>query len=452
MTPLYQKIVQDGHYEVIKSYQEKDSLVKDVVREIYHAIKSVAGDGAANQVHFNGLDNMHEFISPDLIPALQSLLDEKLKHLMLKATKSFAQEKLGLTEEFYLDLKVISRIKFPFEVARKSKVSYFDYAAANGRTTFQKPPEVTAGYHRNLPFPAWNHGPHADSWFGHSYDGINLWWAIAGVTEESGMTFYPDFVGEELPVIDEPPYLEKDYPLPKPVLFNLSAGEVIAFNSDTLHGSRVNTSGKTRVSLSTRINPLAPRFNLQQFRHVQYWVKSVDLENMLRYAVPTGEQSHRFDSAFDQKSNPYITVVKKEDPGTCEGVKGNSCKMKGDFQLPVMRIDVWGDDGRVCLGKDLTGQLVVYVGKERIIVNRTPKGLRALLGICPHVGYELNGHDDEKLYCNGHGLAFDWDTGQSGCPLYKVKTYSVEENETGTWLSRKREGDIEAVPLVSTGV
>lgn len=440
---LYKQIVSNGDYQVVETYAGKDAMVEFVTSALIEAIESVAGEATAKALRAAGAEHMHEFVDPDMVTNLQTILDDKLKAPLLRITKSLAKESLGLGDDFYLDLKVISRIKFPFEVARKSKVGYLDYAKEQGRTTFQKPPELTIGYHRNLPFPAWAHGPHADSWFGHSYDGINLWWAIAGVTEESGMTFYPDYVGDDsLPVIEEPPYLVKDHPLPKPVFFNLNPGDVIAFNSDTLHGTRVNFSGKTRFSLSTRINPEAPRFNLEQFRHVQYWVKSDDLEKMLGFAVPTGEQSLRTDSAFDMKSNPHITIAKKEDKGTCEGVFGNSCKKSLVIPSAKVVFETW-EDGQVCLGDvhklDENEKLLVQVGKENIVVARTSKGLRALAAICPHIGYNLGygGHDDAHVYCNGHGLAFDWDTGKSGSELYKVKTYSVEETKNGIFLFSK---------------
>lgn len=443
---LFKEIINNGHYQTIRSYSGKNALVELTTKHTIETIEFVSGKEIAESVKKYGLERMHEFVNPDSIQTIQSILGERLKKPLLKLTKQFSKENMGLGEEFYLDLKVIARIKFPFEVARKSKVSYLDYSREQGRQTFEKPPELTSGYHRNLPFPAWAHGPHADSWFGHSYDGINLWWGIAGVNEESGMTFYPEYVGSEtLSVIDEPPYLAKDNPLTKPVFFNLDPGDVIVFNSDTLHGTRVNHSGLTRVSLSTRINPNMPRFNTEQFRHIKYWVKASDLEKMLEHALPTGEQSHRLtDNGFDITSNPYIYIAKKEDPGTCDGIYGNTCKKTASVFLKSIKLDEpASSDIQINIAPSdqlkMDEKLLIEIGHEKIVIARTSRGLRALTAICPHIGYNLaaGGHTDSVIFCNGHGLAFDWDSGLSGCSLYKVKTHVVEEINGQIYLMRE---------------
>ena len=36
-------------------------------------------------------------------------------------------------------------------------------------------------YFKNLPVPCYGHSPHRDTWFGHTYGALNLWWSISGV-------------------------------------------------------------------------------------------------------------------------------------------------------------------------------------------------------------------------------------------------------------------------------
>lgn len=421
---LASSIIGDGVYHVVSAYSGKETLV-DLVRNELRAV--VRGLGVECD---SDLTKLHKTVSPDLIPEMQERLEESLKPHMLRLTRDFGREKLGLSD-FYLDLKVIARIKYPFAVARRSTVSYLDYSKSKGRTSFAKPPELTIGYHHRLPFPAWAHGPHSDSWFGHSYDGINLWWGIDGVTSGTGMTFYPDYVGaDDLPVVDEPPYLVRFHGLPKPVFFDLDPGDVIAFNSDTLHGTRVNESDLTRISLSTRINPRRPRFNLNQFRHVKYWVKAADVDAMLERAVPTGEQSHRIgESGFDPKVNPFIYVAEKKDEGSEEGVFGNTCKKSA--HLPPLRKFNFREVAVAELTEAIAEneQILVSTPKLKIVVARIKGQLHALAAICPHVGYSLAGagHDDEAIYCPGHGLAFRWADGTTARGQFKVKTYPVTE-------------------------
>lgn len=441
--PFYKEVIEQGAYKVVTDWSKKDELIQYIKDEALKVIGAVAGEGAAKGVQENGLTAIHKFVSPDYRVDIQDRLAEAIKVRMLEYTLDFSREALGLKGDFYMDLMVIARVHFPFEVAKKSSMSYLDYSAKRGRTSFQVPPEKTSGFHKDLPFPAWAHGPHADSWFGHSFDGINLWWGIDGVTERSGMTFYPDYVGDNaIPVHDEPPYLAKDFPLPKPVFFDADPGAVIVFNSDTLHGTRVHSADVTRVSLSTRINPLKPRFNEEKFRHVKLWLRTQDIPKFVEAAktaaLPNIEESHK-DAAKAGKGFAVENLIfnaSKEDFGNEEGVLGNTCKKKLSLVLRVLDAAIdennvinLGLSDRVELGE----KVLVRAGNQQIALARTKSGLRALSAICPHVGYNLaaGGHDDEKVFCNGHGLGFDWATGRSECSGFAAQTYRVLDSDSG---------------------
>lgn len=436
VAPLYQRIIETGDYKVETSCSIKKEVVSYIENELFDLIETTSGKDIADNVRKNGLSSMHKFVSPDSVIELQDKLSERIKLRMLNYTAHVASESLGLGKDFYLDLMVISRIKFPFEVSRKSTMSYMDYSKWRGRTTFAKPPEMTSGYHKNLPFPAWAHGTHADSWFGHSFDGINLWWAIDGVTKESGMTFYPDYIGDNTyPLHEEPPYLSKEFALPKPVFFDLNPGDIILFNSDNLHGTRVNVSDVTRVSLSTRLNPNRPRFNPDQFRHVKLWIHSSNLDAFTKSSgkIPTIEESHRLGG--EDQDNKLIFTAPKEDVGI-NGVFGNSCKKSA--RIPITVIEVSGS-GKVRIGNSndfkLGQKTLIKVSDKEVVVARTTTGLHAISAKCPHVGYNLayGGHDDESIYCPGHGLSFHWETGE-GCGRFRVKKYNVYEIKNNIYI------------------
>jgi hypothetical protein len=104
--------------------------------------------------------------------------------------------------------RLILRINFPYEVARKASaaaenpgigrisVALRDVAKARRVTDPVYDPK---GYHKGHPPAAWAHGPHIDSWAGHSKDGLNIWWAIGPVPAEAGMVLYPELAGKTLP-------------------------------------------------------------------------------------------------------------------------------------------------------------------------------------------------------------------------------------------------------------
>lgn len=430
---MYRRIVEQGEYKVFNSYPIKSEFVSFIETELVSIIESF-DKLAADAVRRDGLTSMHLYVSPDKVIELQDKLSERIKVRMLGYSARVAREVLNMGEDFYLDLMVISRIKFPFDIARKSTLSYMDYSKYRGRTNFTKPPEMTSGYHNNLPFPAWCHGTHADSWFGHSFDGINLWWGVAGVTKESGMTFYPDYIGSNTyPLHEEPPYLAKEFPLPKPTFFDLDPGDLIAFNSDTLHGTRVNHSPYTRVSISTRLNPKRPRFSPHQFRHVKLWVHSSNLKAFTEasvHGVPSIEDSHRIHGSSQSPLDEFIFVAPKEDSGN-----GNTCKKT--LPLEVQVIEALGN--RVNVDLPVGKKVLVKLSGRDVVLSRTTKGLRAVSARCPHVGYNLayGGHDDDSIYCPGHGLAFDWNTGESACG-FRVRTLSVHEDSDGIYITDPR--------------
>jgi nitrite reductase (NADH) small subunit len=78
----------------------------------------------------------------------------------------------------------------------------------------------------------------------------------------------------------------------------------------------------------------------------------------------------------------------------------------------------------------------VTVGGRRIAVFRTPEGLRAIDGACPHAGGPLADGivADRCVTCPLHGLRFDLATGEGSTPDARVTVYEVEERNGGLWL------------------
>lgn len=460
---VFSEIVGKGQYFVFRSYSFHEELAEVMKEHVFLATEEVCGADVGKLVRSHGLSQMHKFVSPDFIIDIQDVASQNMKRDMLKYSGRFAKECLGLESDFYLDMQTIARVKFPFEVARKSTVSYLDYSKKKGRTSFKKDPAITSGYHGNLPFPAWCHGPHSDSYFGHSYDGINLWWAIDGVTEETGMTFYPQIICDSgIPLFDEPPYLSQGVPTPKPVFFDLQPGDVIAFNSDTLHGTRVNLSDTTRVSFSTRLNAMRPRFDGKNFRHVKYWLHSSELPKLdsdRSVVLPSNENCGSLDSRQapeGMRAELDILEIPQEDPGGADGKKGPAFQTHYHAERLVREIPLsMVDEPRIEIGSvsELkVGQkmLVRFSDAKEVLVVHSTEGLSAVSPKCPHLGYPLidAAQEGEKLFCAGHGIAFDVVTGKSGCSLFKLHTYQVIEEQGQMILYTKKRsvnGEISSV-------
>ena len=55
-----------------------------------------------------------------------------------------------------------------------------------------------------------------DTWYGHSYDGINLWWSIDGVNEDNTIILYPEMFGRALKYDPVSMYIAPGVSLPRP--------------------------------------------------------------------------------------------------------------------------------------------------------------------------------------------------------------------------------------------
>ena len=135
--------------------------------------------------------------------------------------------------------------------------------------------------------PARAHGPHVDTWYGHSYDGMNLWWSIDGVNADNTVILYPEMFGRPLKYDPKSMYVAPGVPLSKPHHVEMCPGQLLIFNPETLHGTQVNVSNDTRIALTTRLNPGQPRFNDDAPFNFEHWFVSTDLERRRFFVLVT---------------------------------------------------------------------------------------------------------------------------------------------------------------------
>ena len=436
------RLLNEGAFYVLDDYAMRGEMYPRVVETFLEGIGQSAGRACRDRVAEAGRGQMHRHFPVEEVLLLEDYLLRQLRNDLYYWSYRVGREDLALAGTFYVDYLIVIRIHYPFAVARqarhvkhppkplKEKARLILAAARNWRllanllarrfrAAYQKPLRSDAnafnpaGYHKGLPDPARSHGPHVDTWYGHSYDGVNLWWAIDGVNEDNTVILYPDLFGHPLPFDPRSMYVAPGVSLPRPVKPALAPGQLLVFNPETLHGTQVNISDSTRVVVSTRLNPDVPRFDAHAPFHFEHWFSSQDLQqrrfSRIRAFARTKYQGRR------REVPPRSPLTHTPPPLECPG--------KASPEAPI----------RVCSAAELdrAGRLAVNLENARLVLVRWSGGVRAYSRICPHLGIDLADgcHDGDQMYCPGHGIAFSVADGSSRCPAFRLRSYHAFERD-----------------------
>lgn len=432
--PPYRRVIESGEILTFSTFPGKDETYAMAREALLEAARLCAGPEAAASIAREGLDQFHKFVSPDLVPFVDRYLTKSaVKKRFLELVADFGRSTLDINDEFYVDDTVVFRVHFPYEVGKHSKLQRAVYRAVNlnniadaenevakAYAEFRDKPlqpadEATARYHGNLPVPAWVHGPHKDTWFGHTFEAMNLWWSLSAVTEKTGVIFYPDLFGIDSPHLPKPAYIAPGTPLPKPMKTAMGDGDMLVFNSDHLHGTHLNISDTTRIVFTGRINPKKPTFYRDTMEaEYPHWHLASDLLS----GHPDDIKEFR---RRDNYGRPAKASYKRRITSHKQIVINR--RLANEAAVPVCNVDDL-NIGEKCL---------VRFEDVQVILARTDKSWRAVSAICPHVGINLiDGYnDDEVIYCPGHGVAFDLKTGQSECASLMLRSFTVSVDAAG---------------------
>ena len=391
-------------------------LHRRIADEIVRAAAATAGPGAAATLQSRGLAAFHTVVDAVHIGGIRDRVLDTVRQDLLRLAAAVGREVMGWTDDFYVDDYLILRINFPYDEARKA-----DPRAENpgiGRLSPQvrdvaKSRKVTdvvyapKGYHQNQPPASWAHGPHVDSWSGHSRDGVNLWWAITDVPPEAGMALYPELSDRQLRCDRRSLYLAAGYPLPKPTFVPLAAGEMFVFDPECLHSTSLNTTSATRVAVSARLNAAKPTFDAACFYAREFWHTASNVE--------AGHCDRVMHLRREDHLAPDRVMPLPEPPPP----------------VPVVRIGAPATPGpvRVCAAHALPqgSRMLVEFSDCRVLMVHTASGIRAFIASCPHVGADLTDGaiDDHRIYCPGHATAFDLHDGSSACASLTLQMWNV---------------------------
>ena len=444
-------LLREGRYFVASEFALRRELYPKVIAAFLAAVEELEGRACREKVAADGLGKIHLHFPVEKVVLLQDRVLKKLRTELYYWSYRVGVEDLDLRDEFFVDHLILVRVHYPFLVARtaraiaqppiawgeKARAAWADlrswhmlvgrladfghWAAGRlGRDAEALRYDVVAHHHRGLPAPARSHGPHIDTWYGHSYDGINLWWSIEGVNPDNTVILYPETFGHPLAYDPRTMYLAPGIPLPRPVKVDLARGDLLLFNPEMLHSTQVNISDETRIALTTRINPRTPRFNPNAAFHFQHWRSSRDLARRRFARIHTfPKRKFRGEPTPPERLAPLVQ---------------RTIRVRRSERLGVVPV-------AVCASRELRGgdKVAVDLANAKLLLYRGPRGLSAFQRNCPHLGVDLNDghHDGVEVFCPGHGIAYSLEDGASPCSAFALRRYQIFERDGSVFVAAR---------------
>ena len=438
-------ITKEARHYLLDAHALKSELMAKIDKAFHEGIEKFSGPEIRRLVERDGLRNIHLHFPVEKVRLLEHYLLEVLADDLYYWSYRVGRDTLGIQNEFYIDHLIVMRIHYPHLVARKAKAEailappyptrermrlgmaalrnpkMLGYAVSRAvakkleaRRAKKSHAYDAKATHGNIAIPARAHGAHVDTWYGHSYDGINLWLSIDGVDEGNTVILYPGMFGQEVKFDPVSMYLAEGQATTRPLKYAMDPGQLLVLNPEMLHGTQVNISDQTRVALTTRINPHKPRFAKEAPFHFEYWYSSTDLEKKRWGRMSVFPHKEYLGQPSWTTGQPY----KHENM--------ISRQIDAKLELGGAAVDVGAiDEMRPGL------RLSVDLQNAKAMIWNTKDGLKAYSRKCPHMGIDLvDGFQDGKeAFCPGHGMPFDIATGKSPCEAFKLRQYTAyEEN------------------------
>lgn len=450
-------IVFEGKVEICDDYAQKDEILAKIHDAFHAGVEAFAGVEARRAVEREGLRSLHRHLPPAKVSLLEDFVNKRIRDDLYYWAYAVGHETIGLPDPFYVDLLIVLRIHYPHIVARDGGPAErppYDWrdrgrmvlAGLRNPSIFLN--QVTrrirkrakirehqiaydgASFHGDLPTLARAHAAHVDTWYGHSYDGFNVWLSIDGVNKDNTVILYPELFGHKVDFDPKSMYLKPGINLPKPTKVELKPGQLLLFNPEMLHGTQVNISDQTRVALTIRINPNVPRFNDDAPFNAEHWYSSVDIarRRLTHMSLFPANRFHGEPTVADAPVKP--------DPRT--------------HLVSLSNAGAPGEDVVLAKSSDLKAgeKLGVDAPGLKLFLVRTPQGIRAYDRRCPHRAVDLidGAHDDSQIFCPGHGIAFALADGHSSCAAFKLRAFDVAEKDGKIVLHRKGAANEAAAP------
>jgi nitrite reductase/ring-hydroxylating ferredoxin subunit len=382
-TDLAQKTLPDSYDEQI--HQKVTTSIKEFVA------KKAGGDDIPDDFC---LSKLHLYLDADSVDECSNYVNRQLKLDMMRWAYHVCANRLGFESGFYVDKEIYVRINYPFDEAIKGTSS---------KTTH--PSHRLTRYNRGRPKQTWGHGPHKDSWYGHSHSALNFWFSIAGTNIASTMNLFPDHAYRATGFDADSMYASYSEKLTNSVPLALSPCENFIFDPELLHSTRINTSDETRIVLTIRVSEDEPYFS-NSIEHDIYdeWVASSSIEDGSLKSEKVGQLVEIEDYPSSDSAVDHI-VIRINESRSVEASELN----RDDFDV---------DDGVVFEVNFLDGACLAVWDKGQLF--RFSK-------YCPHVGAPLVGglYDSENamIKCPAHGAEFCVKSGGCGAKSLRLRTF-----------------------------
>jgi nitrite reductase/ring-hydroxylating ferredoxin subunit len=455
-----QNILKDGNYYILDKFSTQKEVLALIESAMLDGIKQLADNNCYQSVCKSGLAKMHLYFPAKSLVDLERLVRDKISKSIIKMACEVGKNELLLEKEFFINSIILLRIKYPFKIAKNSKVSYEDYiyklysneyrkdsfyaksirkgkslvsnirnyisSFLNKKQTEAFTPKTVFEYNSKYPFAAFAHGPHLDSWFSAPYS-LEFWLSVAGLREDNALLFYPETYGANIECMEGVPFINPGVELPKPSRVAPPNGSLIIFNGELLHGTQLNVSDETRIGVSVNVSPHELYFSPDRVAgynnhtfHSSVNISREDYENPVQFKVSQDNVIPRCN--FCGKENDYA--------------ERNLTK---DISEIVINLSSHDSSIKLCNASEIsTNQKVLFCinfanSVLKVLLVKHGDNLYAISPFCPHLGTPLVDafHDSSHIYCPGHGLTFSLKDGFCEEKLFRLSVYEVVE-EDGT--------------------
>jgi polysaccharide pyruvyl transferase WcaK-like protein/nitrite reductase/ring-hydroxylating ferredoxin subunit len=353
-----------GCLQAIGAFQPLRSMILDTLEE-------VAGAAARTRAEAEGLTELHAYVSIDQLMRMNPLMKQRARLLAPDIVANLAMLLPGLGPDIHFEDTPNARIFVPQDTSAKHEEELQAYVERRG-----------SGGELTL------HPPHQDNRHFHPIGAINIWCAIDRVTESNGMSVFPEFYGHHLPFTQADGGIRPDQFLGPPVTTDLAPGDAWIFETIHVHGSTINQTDQTRVVISFRVTPHAPKYRDRPWYN---YVRPAD-------CTADGPPASKLGGG---QSLPHRGKVTIDTSG----------------MLPPLLVSSQSATGETRMASELVREGEIRPISDRICIARIDGKPVAFARRCPDQGADLAGGAirNRQIVCAWHGLRLDAADGSSAC-------------------------------------
>lgn len=201
-------------------YLKKNLQINEFDKEKFNFLNLII-EHLKNNLNCNQIEDFHKFIPKEKMP----------NDIMEGTAHTYGHDILYAIDPAFKQAKIVKTSNLGFINLYKEFIKYLRHEIFKKSLIFQKKPSLRIHYPNYTSYGKF----HRDSDYNHPKEEINIWLPITKTRNTASM-----FIESEI--------LKKDF---KPV--NLNFGQYLIFNSELMHGNKVNQEGYTRFSMDFRI-------------------------------------------------------------------------------------------------------------------------------------------------------------------------------------------------------